>query len=57
MFKKLMKKFNAEIKTIKVDTTTRNSGHSYYKNKYCNKCGCNLFTNEIMCPHCLNPVI
>ena len=54
MFKKLMKKFNAEIKEVKVENSTKTN---YYKLKRCNKCGCTLFTDEIMCPDCLNPIL
>lgn len=60
MFKKLLQKFNVEITNVQAEDThmpTIPSGQSYYKYKYCSKCGCALFTEEIMCPNCLNPVV
>ena len=60
MLKKLLQKFNVEIKTIQAEDTNKPtiiSGQSYYSNKYCSKCDCALFLDEIMCPDCLNPVI
>lgn len=50
MIKKLKQLFNGVIKP-------EHKGSYYNSLSQCPKCACPLFTGEIMCPDCLQPVL